>query len=153
MPRIVRKPRGARYLDAQRVSRTRRRDRVGSKQYLTEDRSPFAQRWGGWYVTGSTGSMPHMGNSVVNKTGKLQPMLTGKDSKPGIVPRADRSAAYLSPYSDVVALMVFEHQMHMMNLFTRVGWDVRRSLYRDEMNPEKGDAATAETLFARVPAN
>jgi hypothetical protein len=35
------------------------------------------------------------------------------------------SPAYLTPYSDVVALLVFEHQMHMMNLFTRVGWDVR----------------------------
>ncbi len=36
--------------------------------------------------------------------------------------------------------------MHMMNLLTRVGWDVRRSLYRDEMNPDKGDAATARLV-------
>jgi hypothetical protein len=27
--------------------------------------------------------------------------------------------------SDIVALMVFEHQMHMMNLITRVGWEYR----------------------------
>ena len=33
--------------------------------------------------------------------------------------------AYLSPYSDIVALMVFEHQMHMMNLLTRIGWQTR----------------------------
>jgi hypothetical protein len=33
--------------------------------------------------------------------------------------------AYLSPHSDIVALMVFDHQMHMMNLITRVGWDYR----------------------------
>jgi hypothetical protein len=32
---------------------------------------------------------------------------------------------YLSPYSDVVALLVFDHQMHMMNLLTRVGWEAR----------------------------
>src|SRR5207245_11038772 len=28
-------------------------------------------------------------------------------------------------YSDIVALMVFEHQMHMMNLLTRIGWQTR----------------------------
>jgi hypothetical protein len=36
--------------------------------------------------------------------------------------------AYLSPYSDIVALMVFEHQMRMMNLFTRLGWQTRYAL-------------------------
>lgn len=28
-----------------------------------------------------------------------------------------------------VALMVFEHQMHMVNLFTRADWEVRFALY------------------------
>jgi hypothetical protein len=32
---------------------------------------------------------------------------------------------YLSPHSDIVALLVFEHQMHMINLLTRIGWDAR----------------------------
>jgi hypothetical protein len=36
--------------------------------------------------------------------------------------------AFLSPYSDIVALMVFEHQMHLMNLFTRLGWQARYAL-------------------------
>jgi hypothetical protein len=27
--------------------------------------------------------------------------------------------------SDIVALMVFQHQMHMMNLITRLGWEFR----------------------------
>lgn len=114
----------------------------GSEQYLTEDRSPFAQRWGGWYVTGSTGWMPHMGNSVVNKEGKLQPMSPGQDSNLESLQGHFDTTAYLSPYSDVVALMVFEHQMHMMNLFTRAGWDFRRSSYLDEMNSDKAHAAT-----------
>ena len=35
------------------------------------------------------------------------------------------SGAYLSPYSDIVALMVFDHQMHMTNLLIRVGWEFR----------------------------
>jgi hypothetical protein len=31
--------------------------------------------------------------------------------------------------SDIVALLVFDHQMYMTNLITRVGWEVRCALY------------------------
>lgn len=48
---------------------------------------------------------------------------------------------FLTPYSDVVALMVFEHEMHMMNLFTRVGWEVRLALYNEQAGTDSmGDA-------------
>jgi hypothetical protein len=35
---------------------------------------------------------------------------------------------YLAPSSDIVALMVLEHQTRMINLITRVGWEVRLAL-------------------------
>ena len=38
------------------------RPRSGSSTYITDHRSPFEQRWGGWYVTGEHGSMRHLGN-------------------------------------------------------------------------------------------
>jgi hypothetical protein len=102
-------------------------------QYLTDDRSPFSQRWGGWYVTGRTGSMPHMGNAVVSEAGG-QPKLSGQSLNLESLKGQFDTDAYLTPYSDVVALMVFEHEMHMMNLFTRVGWEFRLSAYQDQMN-------------------
>jgi hypothetical protein len=34
-------------------------------------------------------------------------------------------AGYLSPYSDIVALMVFDHQLHMLNLLARLSWEAR----------------------------
>jgi hypothetical protein len=71
----------------------------------TDHRTPFADLWGGWYVTG-TSAAPHMGNGIVTHA-RLESM------KPAFDP-----AAYPTPYSDIVALMVFEHQMHMMNLLT-----------------------------------
>jgi hypothetical protein len=81
-----------------------------------DHRSPMEQRWGGWYVTGKQGSMRHMGNAVVTNAATLNlESLVGKFDPDG----------YLSSYSDIVALMVFEHQMHMMNLLTRVGWEIR----------------------------
>jgi hypothetical protein len=35
------------------------------------------------------------------------------------------TAAYLAPTSDIVALMTLEHQTHMTNLITRIGWETR----------------------------
>jgi len=55
------------------------------------------------------------------------------------------TTAYLSPYSDIVALMVFEHQMHMMNLLTRIGWQTRYLLRNGNVHDIKmnglGDSA------------
>jgi hypothetical protein len=34
-------------------------------------------------------------------------------------------ADYPSPHSDVVALLTFDHQLRMMNLLTRIGWEAR----------------------------
>jgi hypothetical protein len=34
-------------------------------------------------------------------------------------------SGYPTPYSDVAALLVFEHQMRAMNLLTRIGWEAR----------------------------
>lgn len=40
---------------------------------------------------------------------------------------------YPSAHSDIVALMVLEHQAHMTNLITRVGWEARRVMHRETM--------------------
>jgi hypothetical protein len=110
--------------------------------FLTDDRSPFAQRWGGWYVTGDTGTMHHMGNSVVKAANSLQPLSPDESQSLTSLKGQFDTDAYLSPYSDVVALMVFEHQMHMINLFTRLGWEVRVAEGEDgEEGQPRGKAA------------
>jgi hypothetical protein len=53
---------------------------------------------------------------------------------------------YLSSHSDIVALMVFEHQMHGMNLLTRIGWEARIGAYQHQhqLGPAKpGDSNPA----------
>ncbi len=51
---------------------------------------------------------------------------------------------YLSPHSDLVALMVLEHQTKMHNIMTRAGYEVRSALQLDaemkKMLGEKGSA-------------
>ena len=93
--------------------------------FVADHRSPVAERWGGWYVTGKPGSLRHMGNVPVIVKGPVDPqprptspILASLDGKFDL-------KAYLSPYSDIVALMILEHQTHMTNLLTRVGWEAR----------------------------
>jgi hypothetical protein len=101
--------------------------------YVSDHRSPLEQRWGGWYVTGTSGSIRHMGNAIVTKRDKPESTVTDQTLNLESLKGKFDSDAYLSPYSDIVALMVFEHQMHMINLFTRVGWEVRFALYQERI--------------------
>ena len=39
------------------------------------------------------------------------------------------ASAYLTPHSDIVALMVLNHQTHMSNLLTRLGWQARIAMH------------------------
>src|SRR5215469_5103874 len=93
--------------------------------YVTDHRSPLEERWGGWYVTGRTGAIRHMGNAVVVDATNPESIVTDQTLNLASLAGRIDNAAYLSPYSEIVALMVFEHQMHMMNLLTRIGWQTR----------------------------
>lgn len=73
--------------------------------YITDHRSPLKQRWGGWYVSGTHGEAQHMGNTgVLNKADLREFFDIG---------------AYLTPHSDIVALMVLEHQTQTLNMLAR----------------------------------
>ena len=92
--------------------------------FTTVHGSPLEQRWGGWWVTGDPGGVPHMGNvpvlSADNKRRIASPTRPLK-SVEGLFDLA----GYPTPYSDVVAQMVLAHQARMTNLITRIGWEAR----------------------------
>jgi hypothetical protein len=79
---------------------------------------PLKQRFGGWFVTGSTGSARHMGNDVAALDGKSSRELSSVE---GLFD-AD---GYRALSSDVVAQLVLTHQAGMTNLLTRAGWEAR----------------------------
>lgn len=88
------------------------------RSVMVDHRSPLAERWGGWLVTGDSGRNRHLGNLV-----------PGLDNRPT---RALASAeglfdadGYRSTHSDIAALMVFSHQAHMTNLLIRASWEAR----------------------------
>jgi hypothetical protein len=115
---------------------------------LTTQRTPLRSRWGGWYVTGRHGEQVHLGNLIVHDVATLAADLDSLrignlDALPAQVDRA----AYPVDTSDIVALMVLQHQTDVQNLITRVGWDARGALARQAA----GDRPLAEP--ADEPAN
>ena len=92
--------------------------------YLTDHRTPFDLRWGGWYVTGDH-SGRHLGNAVVTDPNNLEGMATLETSHLRSLRGRFDPDGYLSLDSDLVALLVMEHQAHMLNLLTRLGWEAR----------------------------
>lgn len=93
--------------------------------YDEDDRTPFRRRWGGWYVTGTHGAMRHMGNAIVTDRENAESAVSGATLNRTSLDGLFDARGYPSPHSDIAALMVFEHQGHMINLITRVGWESR----------------------------
>ncbi|MGE0812864.1 MAG: hypothetical protein AB7O28_01375 [Vicinamibacterales bacterium] len=94
-------------------------------QALVDHRTAFADRWGGFYVTGRLGAITHRGNVVVDRDGTTRPLVPGGsgdvETLDGVVPLG----GYPSHLSDVAALAVFDHQTRALNLMTRLGWEAR----------------------------
>ena len=97
-------------------------------EFVTDQRSPFRERWGGWYVTGKSAGLRHMGNLTFTSSEDAGPL--PKSADPDSLAGKFEVSAYLSPYSDIVALLVFNHQMRMINLLTRAAWEVRLAEYQ-----------------------
>jgi hypothetical protein len=105
--------------------------------FMTDHRTPLSGRWGGWYVTGTTGSQTHLGNN----TNLVDPVRSGGPSAQptqNLTSLAEilDTSRYLAPTSDIVALMTLEHQIRMTNLIIRIGWDARMGMASDKLDPE-----------------
>ncbi len=96
---------------------------------ITDHRTPFADRWGGWYVTNSS-----IGRSNSVAMDPAEPRT--------LAPLPNfRAEQYLVPTSDIVALMTFEHQTYVTNLLIRLNWLART-----------GDTAAMEAAIKETAA-
>lgn len=93
-------------------------------------RTPLEDRWGGWYVTGTHGKVTHRGNlfgkAAFLKAEERPNHLGNLTSLKKLVDLTD----YASPHSDIVALMVLEHEAHMHNFLTRLHYETTMALSR-----------------------
>ena len=92
---------------------------------IVDSRTPLDQRWGGWYVTGTSGGLQHRGNAIAPNPGQPDAVdLRDTENLTSLAGRMDTSG-YLEPTSDLIALMTLEHQTRVTNLLTRLGWETR----------------------------
>ncbi len=127
--------------------------------YDVDHRTPHPDRWGGWFVTSDAGAVPyaqraHGGNITYSEGGTTsnQVFVDWLNSAP-------ERRGYLSPLSDIVSLLVFDHETHAINLLTRVNWESRigaadtdlRSLAEElaDYLVFRGEAPPAVPLIAR----
>lgn len=109
----------------------------------TDDRTPLDQRWGGWYVTGSTGGLAHFGNLPLREQKRDARLreLRGRRNPRTLDDYID-TTRHLTPHSDVVALLVLEHQTFVQNLITRIAFKV----------PQLAPGSVAARSWDEVPA-
>ena len=91
-------------------------------------RTPLSDRWGGWYVTGLHGSQTHRGNLIGKAAYQKQATSPNHAGNVTNLSRWIEASKYLAPTSDIVALMVLEHQQHGQNFITRLGYEARLQL-------------------------
>ncbi len=101
---------------------------LSSGTSLVNHRTPLSERWGGWYVTGSSGGQAHRGNLFGKAAfGKHEQEPNATTDVEDLKQFFDASR-YPGPHSDLVALMVLEHQTHMHNFITRLQYEATMAL-------------------------
>jgi len=111
-----------------------------ARGWYVDHRTPIEDRWGGWYVTGGKVPRAHLGNVPVYHVERSYTRLAVAPTLSSVSGKFD-TTGYLSPHSDVVALLVLNHQVHMTNLLTRLGWEARIA----DLQNTSGGARVRET--------
>jgi hypothetical protein len=122
----------------------------------TTDGTPISERWGGWYVTGQPDGLTHLGNLQVN--GPVQATHVAADlsqlkvKRPGTLANLDHlfnTQPYLTDHSDIVALLIFEHQVYIENIITRASYKARTMVART-LDGQSADALSWDELPAKA---
>jgi hypothetical protein len=116
---------------------------TGAPTFITDQDSPFNQRWGGWYVTGKLAD-----GTLANATAPEG--ASGKDVKLATLEKPYDPSAYLTPGSDAVALLVLGHQTQMHNLITLTNYKTRIALHA--LANQSAGAGSAEGAVAQATA-
>lgn len=105
---------------------------LSSGTHRIDHTSPLKHRWGGWYVTGTHGPQTHLGNLVVR--GKQEPEQIDNAAGMNVTDITNRIDLknFLTPHSDLVALMVLEHQADAHNFVTQAAFQTRIALHYEQ---------------------
>lgn len=115
---------------------------LASGSFRIDHTSPLKNRWGGWYVTGTHGSQQHLGNMIFAGRVPNDVENTTGVNVTSLADRVDLSSGFLSQHSDIVALMVLEHQAEAHNRLTFANYQTRLATHHEaELNRAFGEAS------------
>ncbi|MBL8850767.1 MAG: hypothetical protein JNG89_13890 [Planctomycetaceae bacterium] len=121
--------------------------------YVVNHTTPIKDRWGGWYVTGTHDAQSHMGNLILSEgqaTAAADDAGDRQVTEPGELVLPEH---YLTTYSDVVALMVLDHQTFVHNRLTQASFETRQAL-DDEATigqaSDRPDGRLSEVATSRI---
>jgi hypothetical protein len=118
---------------------------------ITDHRTPFADRWGGWYITALHGEQPDRANGVASDPAEPRAIANNGKRNLASLAKEVNLAGYLEPTSDIVALMTFEHQTQMTNLMTRLAWESRIAEAAHQPLPDVEEIVAYMTFRDEVP--
>jgi hypothetical protein len=118
---------------------------------LVDTATPIEKRWGGWYVTALRGGPRHRGNLVLSTEHEPASEELAKGTQLKTLDTLLDTRPYLVPSSDITALLVFEHQVSVQNVFTKANQECLRMLaYQKTLQKELKETVTEEPTYESV---
>jgi len=103
----------------------------GDAAHETTEQDPEAGRWGGWYVTGDDGGAFHLGNVYAparRGPAVMRNSVLREDARKGALQSLSgllNLAPYIRPGSDIVSLLVLQHEVDVHNAMIRANYKSR----------------------------
>lgn len=113
---------------------------------VVDTTTPFTDRWGGWYVTGKHGHMLHRGNvTAIEHDDQTVDIHFEKGANITNLSKLFDTSPYKRKQSDIVALMVIEHQTSVQNVLTKANQTSLRAMHmQTSLQKELGEQVTTE---------
>jgi hypothetical protein len=115
---------------------------------VVDTTTPFSDRWGGWYVTGKHGTSLHRGNvTATENADNTCDMPIEKGANITDLASFFDTSPYRRKKSDIVALMVLEHQTFVQNVLTKANHTSMRAMHmQTSLQKELGELVQHEPV-------
>ena len=124
----------------------------GDLFHVTDHTTPFEERWGGWYVTGTHGKMQHLGNAYAENPYRPVELQTRRtQNQTSLVTKFDVTK-YLTPYSDLIALMTLEHQTRALYYMAALNAQFRTAGNNEQPLNKRPTEASLSTAVDKLVA-
>lgn len=125
---------------------------ISAGSFRTDHTSPLEKRWGGWFVSGTHGETTHLGNMQLPDSKRpKQPVINTHGVNVTDLSSLTDVTKHLTPHSDIVALLVFEHQIDAHNWMVRVNYAYQLAQHQPESKASPVDwQAEADALVKHL---